>query len=89
MEIKYINRENFRRRAALVLAGTLVSCVLTISANKDFSVNNEFSNGIYYDEDVKRNINIIIDRIRRGANDKEKVLEKGSLSSKRGMKNYI
>ena len=72
MEIKYINRENFRRRAALVLAGTLVSCVLTISANKDFSVNNEF-----------------IDRIRRGTNDKEKVLGKGSLSSKRGMKNYI
>ena len=70
--------------SAFFLAGTLATCVITVSKSKNIvDIDNDFTRGIYYDEDVKRNWEVIIERVRRETNDKGKVLEKSNFQATR------
>ena len=79
-----INNEKLKRMSAFFLAGTLATCVITVSKSKNIvDIDNDFTRGIYYDEDVKRNWEVIIERVRRETNDKGKVLEKSNFQATR------
>lgn len=81
MRFGRINNDKLRRMSAFFLAGTLATCVITVARSRNIvDIDNEFTRGIYYEEDVKRNREVIMERIVRDSNDKGKVLEKSNSS---------
>ena len=84
MKLKNINEKKFKRASAFFLAGTFASCII-INAKNDifFDISNEFTKGIYYDEDVKRNWKTFYERVNSCFNDRGKVLEKSNFQATR------
>ena len=61
---------------SFVLVGTLMTCVLALPKDDSVTFGREIASGHYTDEDVKKNRQIVMDRINRDSNSEVKTLGK-------------